>query len=491
MVFHDILGRSGDADRPCTLGDHPRSYGDLRRAVEEVAAALRRAGCDRGSRVAVCLDQGFEYLVAMLAVRAVDGIVVLMAPDWTEREKARVLAHSECRFGLADVPHLAGPEPEASSALPGVDVLLLRLPVRETEEPSPGDAVIIYTSGTTGQPKGVVLTDEGVSANVAAVARYLELGARDIAPVFTPTCYAYSLSQNLTHLWVGGSVLPLPSGLMFPQELMRAISQHRATGISGTPTAFRILSELDTEPDLDLSSVRYVMTGGQFLDARLVARIRGSFPRARVVNMYGASENSPRIAFQYVEGGDGMDPRGYFAVGHAVEGTRIRVVTDGNADAARGEVGEVIVAGTSRMRGYWRDPDATSERLVDGWFHTRDLGYLDEGGRLHLTGRRSTIINIGNEKVSPEEVEKVLLELPGISDAAVFGVADPMLGESVHALIVLPEDSGLQLADVQRHCRERVSGYKVPRRIHVVAEIPRTLYGKIDRSGLRVPEVHS
>jgi acyl-CoA synthetase (AMP-forming)/AMP-acid ligase II len=484
-VFETVLGRTGDSDRRCIVGDRPGTYGDLRSAVERLTVRLRAAGCVDGSRVAICLDQGFEYMAALLAVRAARGVSVLMAPDWTETEKARVLGHAECRLAITDTPVVGDTEPLRLAPLDGCDGLLLEFAQRETETAIEGDAVIIYTSGTTGMPKGVVLTDAGISANVRAVASYLELGPEDFSPVFTPTCYAYSLSQNLTHLWAGGGVLPLPSGLMFPLDLLQGVSIHSLTGISGTPTSFRILSQLDLEPGVDLSSIRYLMTGGQYLDARLVGLLGSMFPRARVVNMYGASENSPRISYHYVDGADGMDSRQCFSVGSPVAGTQIRVgsfigkATDGQP------VGEVLISGTSLMRGYWKDPAATAERLVDGWFHTRDLGYLDDAGRLFLTGRQSTIINIGNEKVSPEEVEMVLAEMPGIVDAAVYGVADPLLGESVHALVVLDSATRVQVADVQRHCRDRISGYKIPRRINVVDAVPRTLYGKIDRARLR------
>jgi len=141
------------------------------------------------------------------------------------------------------------------------------------------------------------------------------------------------------------------------------------------------------------------------------------------------------------------------------------------------------------MRGYWKDPAATSERLKDGWFHTRDLGFVDGDGLLHLTGRQNTLINIGNEKVAPEEVEKVLLQIPGVEDAAVYGASDPLLGESVRAQVVLAPEARIEVADLQRHCRKKLSSYKLPRRILVTNGIPRTLYGKIDRKKLSAKEV--
>lgn len=494
-VFEEILGRTEGLDRPFMLSDRPaETYGDLLALAERIASSLQASGCCEGDRVAVCLDQGLSYVASLLGVWKAGGISVLMTPEWTDTEKDRVLDHAAVRLALADVPVLGTPSPDDATPIEGSDALLLRFPEPrltgsgEMDVPAPGDAVLIYTSGTTGTPKGVMLPASSVSENVRAVAAYLELGPNDGSPVFTPPCYAYSLSLNLTHAWAGAAIHPVPSGLMFPMEIMQAISRHRLTGIAATPTAFRMLAQLDTE-GLDLTSVRYVMTGGQFLDLGLVSALGDLFPRARPVNMYGCSENSPRIAYHYVDGRRGLDDGGYYAVGRPVAGTEVRITGDDGESVSPGTVGEVEIRGTSLMRGYWRDGESTRERLrEDGWFRTRDLGYHDPEANLHLTGRRSSIINIGNEKVSPEEVEKALAEVEGVVEAGVYGVADALLGEAVHAQVVFAEGATVQAQDLQRHCRRKVSGYKVPRRIHVVSELPKTHYGKVDRARLRDPE---
>jgi len=491
-IFEEILGRTDGLERPFILGDQPASYGDLVSLAERVATVLREAGCQEGDRVGVCLDQGLSYVASLLGVWRAGGVSVLMTPDWTDTEKDRVLGHAGVAFALADVPFLGSAEPLATREVSGSDAVLLTFPrpgaLGDTalDRPAPGDAVLIYTSGTTGTPKGVMLPADSVSANVRAVATYLELGADDASPVFTPPCYAYSLSLNLTHAAAGAAIHPVASGLMFPIEIAQAVSQHRMTGIAATPTAFRMLCQVDAD-GLDLSSVRYVMTGGQFLDLSLVGAMTEFFPKSRVVNMYGCSENAPRIAYHHVDGRRGMDDGGYFAVGRPVAGTELRIVGDDGAPVAPGQTGQVHIRGTSLMRGYWRDPEATEARMRDGWFNTRDLGHVDAEELLHLTGRKSSVINIGNEKVSPEEVEKVLAEVPGVVEAGVYGVSDALLGEAVHAQVVVSDGARVPTQDLQRHCRRKVSGYKVPRRIHIVDELPKTHYGKIDRSRLRDP----
>jgi acyl-CoA synthetase (AMP-forming)/AMP-acid ligase II len=484
-VFADILGRDNSA-RLFVLGPSPRPYGDLLAAANSIAKQLQSRGCGGGSRVGICLDQGIEYAACLLAVWQVGGISVLMAPAWTIYERERVLRHSGMRFILADATQLTQTTPLRSAPVDDPSCILFEYAEPgDSEEPETGDAVIIYTSGTTGDPKGVVLTDASIAANVAAVAAYLGLGGEDSAPIFTPSCYAYSLSQNLAQAWVGGATVPVPSGLRFPLDVLRAVSECRLTGISATPTAVRMLCDVGIGTDLDLTSVRFVMCGGQGLDQPLVQRINSVFRHAEVVNMYGCTENSPRISYLYIHGTDGMDKQGYYSVGRPVLGTRIRIENEEGGPAGPREIGEVLITGTSLMRGYWKDRAETEARVRDGWFHTRDIGYLDDNGMLHLTGRQSNIINIGNEKVSPEEVERVLLEVPGVHDAVVYGAPDPLLGETVEAQLVFVADSALTVEVIQRHCRKQLSSYKVPRRIRIVDGVPRTLYGKIDRRRLR------
>jgi long-chain acyl-CoA synthetase len=171
---------------------------------------------------------------------------------------------------------------------------------------------------------------------------------------------------------------------------------------------------------------------------------------------------------------------------------KVALLTGGSGSIGAEIVRQLLDLGAATVRvfsndedGQFKDPGATAERLRDGWFHTRDVGYLDDQGFLHLTGRETNLINIGNEKVSPEEVERVLLDLPGVREAAVYGAPDALLGESVHARVVLEPGARLQVTQLQRHCRERFSGFKVPRRILIAESIPKTLYGKIDRRKLR------
>jgi long-chain acyl-CoA synthetase len=354
------------------------------------------------------------------------------------------------------------------------------VPASETD-----DAIIIYTSGTTGAPKGVVLPESSLSANVRAVADYLGPTEQDSTAVFTPTCYAYAVSQFLTHALTGAAIAPIPTYLRLPMAVLQACDGYHLTGLAANPTAFRMFTRLETPEHWDFTSVRYIMSGGQFLDARLVSKLLQRFENTRIVNMYGASENAPRISYYWLEDRGGDEPARFYPVGYPVGGTRIEIREENDQPVPGGGVGEVAVSGSSLMRGFWQDPEATATRIRNGWLHTGDLGYIDDQGRLVLTGRQSNVINVGNEKVSPEDVERVLLEVPGVAEAGVYGVDDPMTGESVRAKVVLEESVDVSVAELQHHCRRMLSAYKVPREIGIVDNLPRTLYGKLDRRRLK------
>lgn len=485
-VYAEILHREGDGSRPAIVGPEACSFLELRARVERLAKALREAGAGPGRRVGISLDPGAGYLVALLGVRAAGATAVLFGTSWTAFETDRTFRHSMPQWILAGGNPELDEEPVKSAPCPEVDGRLLEYR-REGPplESDPEDAVIIYTSGTTGAPKGVVLSESAVSANVRAVAAYLELTPEDSTTVFTPTCYAYAVSQFLTHAFAGAAILPMPTYLRFPMAVLNACGEHRLTGLAANPTSFRLLLGLDVPAACDLSSVRYIMSGGQFLDARLVLHLSARFPNTRVVNMYGASENSPRISYFWLDDRGSDDPARFYPVGFAVNGTRIDVRSDDDRPLRIGEVGEIVVSGSSLMRGYWRDPESTAAKVRGGWLHTGDLGYIDLDGRLALTGRASNVINVGNEKVSPEDVERVILEVAGVAEAGVYGIPDSITGESVRAKVVLEKGASVQPDAILRHCRKMLSGYKAPRAIEIVDLLPRTLYGKLDRRKLK------
>lgn len=484
-IYDEILGRTTRLEAPSFLGPDPHTFGELMQAAERVAAALKRAGAHPGDRVELCFDVGFAFTVSLLAVVAAETTGILLAPSSTAAECERLRMLSTPRFTLLPATRTMPHEPFRVPTAIGQTGIGLITHIVESEPCEPGDAMLIYTSGTSATPKGVILTRQNFDTNIRGVNIYLQLSPEDRSPVFTPTAYAYAVSQALTHALAGAAVYPIPEGMSHPHTVLRVIAQARLTGLAANPTVFKAMLEAQAVSPHDLSSLRFVMSAGQFLEWELVERLEAACPTAQVINTYGCTENSPRIAYLPLKRGAPRGDTSYVPVGYPVEGTTIRIIDEAGETVPAGEIGEVAVGGGARMRGYWKHPEATRARVVNGEFRTGDWGRRDEQGRLHLVGRDSNIIHVGHHKVSPEEIEAVLLEHPAIKDAGVFGAPDALREEVVVAKIVIDEGGSLTVDEVIRYCLDRLSRFKVPRRISFVASLPQTRYGKLDRSRLR------
>ena len=480
-IFSKILGRTNNLEKSFIIGNNPASYSDLLSKVSIIGSELKKLGCNEYERVGICLNQGISYVAALLGVRKMGGIGVLMSLDWTDYEINRIISHSEARFIISSEIKLGGKNPIRSKIIEGLNCVILEYDILQETNSNKEDAIMIYSSGTTGTPKGVVLSEKGISSNVRAVTDYLGLCSDDSSPVFTPTCYSFSLSQVLTHSWAGAAILPVTTKLIFPMEILVGISKYRLTGVTGTASAFRLLTDLEKSPKLQFDSIRYTMIGGTYYGKRLTELVKSKFSNARIINIYGCSENSPRISYYYIEGNVGLSPNNYFSVGRNVKGTKIEILNDKDKIASIDEIGEITISGNSLMRGYWKDKKTTKKRLRNGRFYSGDLGFMDSNGLLYLTGRNDSIINVGNEKVSPEEVEQVIIQIEGVEEAFIYGVQNLFLGEVVHADVIKIKDSNLTIENILKFCRKNLSSYKIPKLIRFVDNIPKTQYGKIDR----------
>jgi long-chain acyl-CoA synthetase len=474
-IYDDILGRA-KTEHPAILGPDYLTYSALLARADRIARMLGRL-TGSGRVVASCLPHGPNTAGILLAARIAGKVLVPINPKVSGAELDHIV--NDCGASLivtaTGTPVLDLPG-EADVEL---GIVAYQNTVQHQPQLSSDDAIIIYTSGSTGPPKGVVHTTHSLSANVIAVAEYLAIDPSDRLATFTPPSFAYSVNQTLTHLWAGAAVLPWAKGMFEPLDLLEAHAQLGLTGIQANPSILSVLCRVGADSGISLPAIRYVQSGGQPLSASLVNDLRMLCPEASVINMYGCTENGPRITFKKVP--EVVTPGSEVSVGKAVRGTRLAILGEAGDAVPPGTVGEIAVAGTSLMRTYLGMPNLMAERMSGEWFRTRDLGFIDETGDLHLQGRVDNVILVGHEKVSPEEVEGVLLAVPGISDIAVGALPDPLLYQTVGALVVVAGGHEQALQEARRTAREKLSRAKAPRRYFVVDGIPKTPYGKIDR----------
>lgn len=491
--------------RTAIVGDDRRiDYAGFWREAQGFAHALRVRGLQPGERVAILLPNRIEAAVACYGAWLAGGIAVPLNAQARERDFQAWLAHCDARHVVFETRH-----GDAVTAIDAADAMGAQAIERwsiDGDHPLAGAsashedacgidpagiasddiALILYTSGTTGAPKGVTLSHGNLLANADAVVRYLALDERDSVLSILAFYYAYGASVLHTHLMSGGCVV-LAQNLLFPHLLMDTIARERITGFSGVPSTFALLLERVKLADYDLSSLRYLTQAGGAMSPVLARRLRAALPDARLFVMYGQTEATSRLTYLPPER---LDEK-LGAVGIPVDGVELRIVREDGHDAEMGETGEVRVRGPNVMRGYWKNADATAAVLVDGWLRTGDLGHLDADGVLWLAGRRSDMIKTGAHRVHPGDIEDVIAEIPGVSEVAVVGVDDNVLGQVIKAFVVAP---GLPLNSgnhIKAHCRERLATYKIPRDIAFVSALPRTASGKVRRAALLAAPLES
>ena len=479
-------------------GERRVTYGELADCAKRFAGLLHAQGAGAGERIAIVLPNCVEAVIACYGSWIAGCVAVPLNAQARGRELGAWLLHARPKLlvhraenqdvdialdetGLSPRRILVGP-----GEVPEPDMdwqrVLDSAPVALAAHVVEPVATILYTSGTTGSPKGVTLTHANVAANTDSIVRYLELSGIDSIVSVLPFYYSYGASVLHTHLAVGGCVVLEPN-LVFPAVVVETMARERVTGFSGVPSTFSLLLDRVTLAEHDLSSLRYITQAGGAMPATLARRVRDAIPQARLFVMYGQTEATARLAWLPPERLD--DKPG--SAGKAIPGVRIEVRDDAGVTLAAGMPGEVWARGDNIMAGYWNDPIATALVLRDGWLRTGDMGHIDDEGYLYLDGRRSDMIKTGAHRVHPLDVEEVLLELPGVVDAAVVGVAETTLGQVIKVFIVADEDTRLDADLVRAHCRKRLAIYKVPRYVEFISELPRTASGKVRRVLLAEP----
>ncbi len=483
--------------------DRRTSYAELWNGITHCARALRSLLSGRGARVAVLIENSPEYAVAYYGALKAGAVVVGMNTALRAPELVKVLRHCE-----AEVLVIAQPVTvlnELLNACPSLRVLRLvtesvpgpeSTPLIELEwlsrantaelaerplfEADTQAAAIIYTSGTTGDPKGVTLSHRNLLANTRAIQSYLGLTAHDCIVNVLPFYYSYGNSVLHTHLLAGARIV-LENTLSYPHLVVQRWVTSGATGFAGVPSTFALLLARVNFAEYDLSALRYLTQAGGAMAPALTTRVTQTFPQAKLFVMYGQTEATARIT--YLPPSRLSDKPG--AVGLAVSGVRLEIRDEQGRNLPPGQQGEVCVQGDNVMVGYWNNPEATQRVLREGWLHTGDLGYLDTDGFLFLTGRSSDFIKTGAHRVSPQEIEEVIMELPAVMECAVIGVPDDILGEVIKAWLVLNDAATLEPLAVQAHCRQRLAVYKVPKVVEFVVRLPKTASGKVQRFLLR------
>jgi len=449
------------------VGDRTLTQRQLAAACARHVEALEAKGLAPGSRIGVTTQPALETLVALVAHAAAGYVSVPLDPKLGERERGHVLSDAQPRICLsADAIDISG------------------TPAR-TLEPRPiaGEpALVLYTSGTTGAPKGAVITDRNIAANLDMLARAWAWTADDTVVHALPLFHVHGLVLGLFgSLRRGGALRWLPR--FNPEELATAVGDSAASGptmLFAVPTMYHRLCEAPAVAAM-LRGARLLVSGSAPLPAREHQRLE-ALTGHRPIERYGLTETLINCSSRH----DGERRPGF--VGPPLDGLELRLVDDSRQpiDATdEGTTGEIAVRGPNVFAGYLNRDDATRAVLdADGWFYTGDLATRASDGQIRIVGRRSTdIIKCGGFKVGAGEVEAALLDHPAIAEAAVIGKPDPDLGERIVAFVVARQP--VEPAAIEAHVAGLLSPHKRPREVHILDALPRNAMGKVQKTLLR------
>jgi len=506
MLPHDHLrdAASRFPNKPSIIcSKQAYSFQEIDERSDRLAYEFQQLGLRRGDRVVVMLDNSIEMVISLWASLKAGAVFVPISPG-TKADKLGFLLADSGATGFIVATHLRQRVKEVTTRVPfsgpiiwvgcNVEATGLRLdeilarPHKAPTDPGLIDqdlCLIIYTSGSTGSPKGVMMTHRSICNNLWSISTYLRNQSDDVILSVLPLSFDYGLFQVLTGARVGFTVV-LERSFAYPYDLLKRIGEHRVTGLPGVPTIFAKLLQFAPFDGLDLSSLRYMTNTAAPLPAAHILALRRLLPQALIFSMYGLTECT-RVSY--------LDPwrlkDKMMSVGQAMPNSETYIVDEEGRRCGPREIGELVVRGTSVMRGYWRRPDATVKALRDGHISgervlfTGDLFWKDEDGDLYFVGRRDDVFKCRGEKVSPREVEACLYELDCVAEVAVVGVPHPIDGMAITAHVV-PRDGHVITEELLRkQCLRGLEPLLVPRFFELCPSLPKTDSGKIITALLR------
>ncbi len=474
------------------------TFSDLNTLSNRLANRLLNVGVKKGDRVVLLFQNCPEFCIAYFAILKIGAIAVVldfrlspneMEPIFQEAEVSAIITNVRQR-GLIDrvlktVPTLqhivvAGVEGEDIRDWHSYEEIIekessekISIPLQEEDE-----SLYLYTSGTTGRPKGVVLTNDHLTCFPETVHHAMLISEQDTYGLVLPI--SHIVGPCLLNLMVecGMSVSVIDE--MNPKKILDAIQNHRITCLPGTPSIFQLILNVPHWERYDCSSLRKISMMGTVVPERLMKEFGERYPHLQPIQGYGATETSPLLTMTHLKDAQ----RKMASVGKAAPKAELKIIGQDGKEVEVGQIGEIIARGPQIMKGYFKDPEATAKKIKDGWYHTGDLGRLDEEGYLYVIGRVDEMIISGGLNVYPSEVETVLLNHPKVQEAAVVGIPDAKRGQVIRAIVVLKHGETATHQEILSFCKGRLASFKMPRQLEFKDSLPKSSTGKIAKRQL-------
>jgi long-chain acyl-CoA synthetase len=483
------------ADQPCILWrDEEITYRQLNERVNRVANGLKSLGIKKGDVVSVYLPNCPDYYYVWFGIVKLGAIFGPINALFKGDEVRHVLSDSgavavvtseilidtidAARESCPALRHVVCLEGEMGGASAYVDLLKHPAELAPVDIARDDLAAILYTSGTTGKPKGAMLSHWNYVWDTMAASELVPVPPGEgrlglILPLFHANAQVTGLTQFLT----GGSVAMWER--FSPSDFWETVDRYQPRTFSAVPTMLSILLMAPIKEGLNIDCLDFVISGAAPLPVEIMQRFEQSFG-LRILEGYGLTEGTCVSALNPFWG-----VRKPGSIGMPIRGQAMMIADDAMNELPAGEYGEIVVKGPNVMRGYYNNPEATTETVVDGWLRTGDMGYVDEDGYFFIVDRKKDMIIRGGENIYPREIEEVLYTHPQIAEATVIGRTDAVWGEQVVAVIVPASGAAPTAEDVIAFCKERLADYKLPYEVIFRESLPTSLTGKVQKKVLR------
>ena len=495
------------------------TYAELNALANRFGNGLMANGFERQQRAAIYLENSIESALSLFGILKANGVFLVINPQVKRKKLEYILNDCQVQAIITDsngiqqfskdgieCPHLTSVfvsdydigneslpsslsfnQPDSRYAIHSFSDFIGQYP--DSEAPSSTIdidlASLLYTSGSTGDPKGVMLTHHNMVTAATSIVQYIENEPDDIILNYLPLSFDYGLYQLLMAVKFGGTVV-LERAFVYPYQAVQAIQKGNITGLPLVPAMAALLLQMKDIQTYDFSRVRYLTNTGQALPPAHIFELQKIFSNARIYSMYGLTE-CKRVSYLHPSELP-LRPR---SVGKAIPNTETWIIDkQGNKITTPWTVGELVIRGSHVMKGYWNKPEATAAILKPGMYPDEkiltsgDYFQMDEDGFLYFISRKDDIIKSGGERISPKEIEDTLYELDGVSEVAVIGVPDEILGNAIKAFLVFRDGAEKTKTEIIHYCQDRLEHSRVPKHIEIRDSLPKSSSGKIKKKDL-------
>jgi len=457
-------------------GKKSLTFRELYQEVQNFSSSI--AVFNKKNIISLCSENSAFFIIAYLGIINSGKMVHLLQPEISENNLLNQLRTSDSeaivcsnivKESLVKHTSLKIPVLEFNELLSRPNLGMMTYKTNEL-------AYLIYTSGTTAEPKGVVISHSMIDFTTKNIVNVLGYSNSDVDILPLPLYHSFGLGCFHTSLFVGSTLVLLKNANNL-EYVLESLKKHHATTLAAIPATLTKFLKFDRKIlDDHFSNIRLIITNSTSIPKNTIQNFKQILKNGHLATYYGLTEAS-RSTFMIFDKTDGREE----SVGKAALGVQIKIVKESQGNS---QAGEIWIKGNNVIKKYWNNTEA-DKNIVDDWLRTGDIGYFDEEGYLFLTGRNDDIVNIGGEKVAPNEIEEIVKQLPGIEDVAAFGIDHEIFGQVVKLNVVKSKDSNLDKSKILNHCIKNLEKFKIPAKIDFVESIPKTDYGKVKRFMLK------